>query len=378
MNLEISSISSTATLKKNNCRNVYHTIYTKGFSTKQDLANTLQLSLPTITTLLQDLKDRELIELSGHSDSTGGRRPVNIKIVPTARISAGLEILKEFARLIVVDLYGTPLLEKTLMLNFHKTNLYFDTLSSWVNDLIHRLPYPDEHVLGIGIALQGLLSPDGKELLFNPLLGSRVTIDDFAGRLDWPCSIIHDVELAATAEISLPNGLKNAFYLSLNRNMGSALISDGKVLTGSQNFSSTIEHMELIPGGRRCYCGKCGCVETCCSANALMEDSGLELPDFFWRVRSGQERELHIWNRYLENLARTIDNIRMIFRCDILIGGLIQTYMIPEDIHKIIALANEFTFYKANDLNIRLSQYGEKATAIGGGLTYIKPFLENI
>lgn len=378
MDLNISSVSSTAVLKKNNCRSVYHAIYSSGFSTKQGLASALNLSLPTITHILQDLTDRGLIGLSGHSDSTGGRRPSNIRIIPDACVAAGLEILKEFVRLIVVDLYGKPLFEKTLTLDFHKTSRYFDTVCSWANELIHSLPYPQEHVLGIGIALQGLLSPDGKELLFAHQLEPGVTVDDFASRLDWPCSIIHDAELAATAEMWGPDGLKNAFFLSLNRNMGSAVISGGKVLTGSQNFSSTIEHMELIPDGKPCYCGKCGCVEAYCSANALSEESGLALPDFFARVRSGMDAETRIWHCYLKNLARVIDNIRMVFRCDILIGGLIQTYMLPEDISHIISLASGMTFYKADDLHIRPSRYGEKATAIGGGLTWIKPFLDNI
>lgn len=372
------AVFSTADLKKYNYRQVYQTIYEDQQATKQQLVSKLNLSLPTISQNLQELLEAGLIERAGHLSSTGGRKPFIIQAVRTARISIGLEILKEMAHIVAIDLYGALLMEDTLTLRFNNTALYFDTLCKWANNRISRLPYPKEHILGIGIAVQGLPSADNSEIEFGHLLESGVKTNDFAERLDWPCVMVHDVELAALAEIWFHKELTNSIYLSLNRNLGTALIINGSVYTGNNSFSSTIEHMCLIPDGKKCYCGKQGCMETYCSADALEYDAGEQIDQFFFNLRVGRRKEVVIWDNYLHTLALAIDNIRMIIRSDILIGGLLQPYMIPEDFERLTQYVNEITFFKLEDLKIERSHCGSKATAIGGGLYYINHFLQTL
>ena len=70
--------------------------------------------------------------------------------------------------------------------------------------------------------------------------------------------------------------------------------------------------------------------------------------------------------------------MRMVIRSDILIGGYLQSYMTPEDIAKIKQYVHEQTFFKVDDLHIESSLCGEKATAIGCALHYIKQFLQSV
>lgn len=372
------TIASTAELKKYNYLQVYCAIYQAGQTTRQEIARALGLSLPTVSQNLQELTDNGLIQRTGHLASTGGRRPYSIQPVSTARISVGLEILKEMAHIVVIDLYGSILFEDFFLLNFHNTTTYLDALCKWTNETIHHLPYPDESVLGIGIAVQGLLSDDGSVLEFGKLLESGIHTEDFSQRLDWKCAMVHDVDLAARTELWFHQDLVDAVYLSLNRNLGSSLITNGTIHVGNESYSSTIEHMCLIPGGKKCYCGKSGCVETCCSADALREAAGQPLEQFFFRLRSGFETEKEIWHTYLHHLAMTIDNIHMIIHGPILIGGLLQTYMIPEDFELLTKLVNDMTFFQTKSIRIEQSKCENKATAIGAGLFYIERFLQTL
>ena len=52
--------------------------------------------------------------------------------------------------------------------------------------------------------------------------------------------------------------------------------------------------------------------------------------------------------------------------------------MTPEDIEKIKQYVHEQTFFKVDDLHIKSSLCGEKATAIGCALHYIKQFLQSV
>lgn len=372
------AIASTAELKKYNYLQVYQAIYNAGQTTRQAIAEQLGLSLPTVSQNLQELMDNGLIQRAGHLASTGGRRPYCIQAVADARLSVGLEILKEMAHIVVIDLYGTVLFEDFLPLNFHNTVAYFDSLCEWINEKINQLHCAKETVLGIGIAVQGLPSDDGSVLEFGKLLESGIHTDDFSRRLPWKCAMIHDVDLAARTELWFHHNITDAVYLSLNRNLGSSLIANGAIYVGNESYSSTIEHMCLIPDGRKCYCGKCGCVETYCSADALEKAAGQTLDQFFFRLRAGYEDERKIWHTYLQYLARTIDNVHMIIHGPILIGGLLQTYMIPEDFELLTELINEMTFFQTKSIQIEQSKCQNQATAIGAGLFYIECFLQTL
>ena len=73
--------------------------------------------------------------------------------------------------------------------------------------------------------------------------------------------LIHDADSAA-AELWASPDLNDAFYLSLSNHLGASLISERRLISGIHGHSSTIEHIQMEPGGNLCYCGKHGCMET--------------------------------------------------------------------------------------------------------------------
>lgn len=370
------ALSPKGDMKHYHYRQIYDAIYREGQLTKKQLAQKLRLSMPTVAQNLTQLQSDGLVAYLGHEASTGGRKPEVIGPVRTARIAAGLEVIHEMARLIVVDLCGTVLLEQCLCLPYSREERYFDRLCQWANGLLHSLePMP---ILGIGIAIQGLLLPDRSAVSFGRLLSDGIRLEAFSGRLDWPCRLIHDVEAAAVAELWYQPDLTDSIYLSLNRNTGGALIIHGGVYSGRCYSSGTVEHMCIHPGGRRCYCGKQGCLEAYCSAAALEQASSEPIERFFSGLYRGQPAEIALWQDYLQDLALAIDNARMVVRGDILLGGLIHEYMRQEDLALLHRCVMEQTFFRAEDLTIRRGRCGEKAAALGGALSYIRQFLDSI
>lgn len=374
------TISSTADLKKHNCIQVYHYIYEHRQVTQASLVKALNLSAPTVSQYLNELLSHGLIEKGGLAVSNSGRRPNLFQIVKNAKISVGLEIINTKALLIISDLYGDSLYREELKINFdNSSTIYFDTICGWVNTRIKQNCKDDSKILGIGIAIQGLPTATGFTLeLLQELSFPLFKIEDFSCRLNYPCSWIHDVELAAKAEIWHDPDIKNAFFISLNHELGSALIIDRAVHTGTLGFSSIVEHMCLYPNGRKCYCGKEGCVDAYCSSKALSKFACDPLDHFFSRVRLGYEHEMKIWKQYLKDLAITIDNVRMIVRSNILIGGEIESYMEDSDIRLLEEYVEEFTSFKADDLVITRGYYGLDAAAIGGSVYYIEQFINKL
>ena len=83
-----------------------------------------------------------------------------------------------------------------------------------------------------------------------------------------PVALTNDANAAAVGEMTYgaAKGLKNFIMITLGTGVGSGIVIDGKVLYGHDGFAGELGHTCAVRGGRRCGCGKLGCLEAYCSA----------------------------------------------------------------------------------------------------------------
>ena len=65
-------------------------------------------------------------------------------------------------------------------------------------------------------------------------------------------------------------GLQHLAYLTLGTGLGSGLILNGSLYTGTSGYGGEFGHTVIEPEGRLCACGKRGCVETLVSATGIV------------------------------------------------------------------------------------------------------------
>lgn len=372
-------LTNSIEYKHQNLVNVYRYVYGIDEASISDIALNVGISIPTVATDLNELEEKGLVFKDGVFKSTGGRSAKVYKCNKLARISIGVELLKESLKICAVDIYGTILKEDSLDLGFSNEEGYFKHLGSWINSFISSLPYPVESILGVNIAIQGLISSDGECVTYSEILKCGGTkLGRFQEYIDIPCSIVHDTEAAAFAEVWHNNEISNAVYIALNRYFGGTLILNNQLFNNRTLSSGAIEHMCLDPNGPLCYCGKHGCIETICSVNHLLESSDLDIDGFFSALRSGNARVSRIWDEYLKNLARALDNIRLVVNCDFIIGGYLFSYMIDNDFDKLVGLVNGLSFDGDTDFCLRKSIHGAKAPMIGAAIALVDKFLNSI
>lgn len=366
-------------LKRQNRSNVYQYIYQSHGASRPELAAALQMSLPTLSQNLSELEQEQLIEKAGFKDSTGGRKAQLLTCNALARIAVGAEILKEFVRVCAIDLYGTVIDQTQISLPFSNASSYFQAMVSAVQSFIDSLSLEASRILGLGIAIQGLVSADGQKVIYGKILDcTGLAASQFGRHLGVPCLLIHDSEASACAELMHQGHISHAVYLSLNRNLGGAIVLNGAIYRGTALMSGTMEHICLIPGGRPCYCGKNGCLEAYCSADSLKKMAGMELDLFFKRLRCRKEEEVSVWNSYLEHLAMAIANIRHVIDCDVIIGGLINTWMTDEDFSLLASLVQRFCPLSQQAIRLIPGCHDLNLASIGAGLPFITGFLNQI
>ena len=106
------------------------------------------------------------------------------------------------------------------------------------------------------------------------------------------------------------NNYRNALYLSLNNTLGGAFCIDGTLIPGANQKAGEFGHMILVPGGKKCYCGKQGCADAYCAASVLTDDTKETLEQFMKKVEEQDGQAVKVWKEYLNNLAILISNLR--------------------------------------------------------------------
>ncbi len=365
----------TSEIKKINYKNIFQYIYDNKRTSKQNIAHALSLSLPTVSQSLKSLELAGLIRREGFFQSTGGRKAQMIYCEQNAKIAIGVSILQESVQLCAVNLFGTILKEADYPIIFQNTEQYHQSVSKLICNLVDRLPDHSNRILGVGIAIQGLVSSDGKQVVYGPILkNTGSTCELFQRHIPYPCHLIHDTEASATAEFWQNKDPQNAIYLVLNHNLGGALIVNGTIQQGG----GIIEHITLVPGGKTCYCGKNGCVEAYCSANSLQQEMGLDFEIFFQQMRAGNKTYQTIWERYLKMLALTIDNMRMLVDCKFMLGGYMQQFLSDQDIELLTGYIYEQSAFPDLPVLFLRSQYGARAAMLGAAIFYIDNHLNDL
>ena len=200
-----------------------------------------------------------------------------------------------------------------------------------------------------------------------------------SSRLPCPCHLEHDSKSAAALELWNHPDLDSAVIFLLNRNLGGAVITNGRIHQGTSMHSGVIEHMCINPDGPLCYCGNRGCLETYCSANSLEESSGLPVKEFFPALREDKDARLRqIWEDYLKHLAFAMRNMNMVIDAPIIISGYLAPYFTEEDIGRLLEHINAASPFALERDQILVGTHGQYTPAVGAALYFVNEFIRSI
>ena len=144
-----------------------------------------------------------------------------------------------------------------------------DALTDAVNDVAGK-----RRVDGVGIAAAGFVDAAGERVMFAPHLPWRG--EEVRARLmralEHPVVLDNDANCAARAEVpyGAARGATDAVVVTLGTGIGGAVVLDGRVHRGYNGMAGEFGHMQVVPDGRECECGRRGCWEQYSSGNALV------------------------------------------------------------------------------------------------------------
>lgn len=130
-----------------------------------------------------------------------------------------------------------------------------------------------EDVLGLGIAIPGTVNGASVDLLPNISLDLQLLLErlhDVFGCAELAC--LNDANAAALAEAAhgAGRGVGTFVFVTIGTGIGSGLVIDGKLVEGASGAAGEIGHLRVAKGGRRCGCGRRGCLEQYASARGIV------------------------------------------------------------------------------------------------------------
>ena len=371
---------TTITLKQINKEKVYRYIYRKKQTSKLQIVQELKMGLSTVSQNLSVLEEEGLIQREGYFESTGGRKAQVIQIVSDVRISIGLGILKDKFYMVAINLYGEVVAKDCVEWSYYDTEEYYEEVARRTEAFIEENGYEKEKILGVSIATQGVISPDGSGVTYGVIMkNAKMRLSDFSEKLPYPCRLVHDSKAAAYLELWRRPELESAVVFLLNQNLGGAIITNGEVQEGSFMHSGLIEHMCMNLDGPLCYCGNHGCLETYCSANALEAAAGMTIKEFFEAVHEKKEETaIKIWKHYLKHLAFAMRNLNVIIDGPIIISGYLAPYFTEGDLNYLLKQINASLPFEFPSENLMVGTNGQYTPAIGAALFYVKEFIDGV
>lgn len=131
-------------------------------------------------------------------------------------------------------------------------------------------------IAAVGVACGGPLDADAG-LLLGPLHlpgWDRVPIGPRASaRFGVPAVLVNDGSAGAWGEFrwGAARGTGSMVYVTVSSGMGGGAVLDGRLLRGATTNGGEFGHIVARPGGRRCTCGRLGCVEAYVAGTQMAE-----------------------------------------------------------------------------------------------------------
>lgn len=144
-------------------------------------------------------------------------------------------------------------------------------------DLLAECGCTLEEITSVGIGCPGAVDATaGRVTAANNMnFQDTALIQKLSARIQKPIYLENDANCAALAEatVGAAKGARDLVMLTLGTGVGSALILNGQLYSGSNHFGGELGHTIVEANGEPCVCGSAGCLEAYVSATALIRDS---------------------------------------------------------------------------------------------------------
>lgn len=251
--------------------------------TRPQLATTLGLSVPTVTSLVDELLREGLVHSLGViTPSRVGKPPTSVGIDKDTNGVVVLDLTGDrvFSGS-VVTLSGSVVGSRDVPIGDATGERAVREAADLADALRTAAPV---RVIGVGVASPGLVDADGVVRVADRLGWSDVNVAGVvAETTSLPVVVRNDVDCMALGRRRFQDSSsRDLVVVALENGVGAAVMIDGRTVTGERFAAGEIGHISVDPQGEPCVCGRRGCLDLLVSARQLtmvLEARGPQIHD---------------------------------------------------------------------------------------------------
>ena len=393
-------------IKKINSKNILNIIRKRGPISRSEIAEITGLTPATITNITSELIDNNLIVEGESGDSSGGRKPIMLRIRCDYYRVIGVYLGSRKIKIIASDLMANTKYKKEIPYE-KKPLTAVEALEIIKNEIIsinEKYLAKGKKVVGVGIGIHGLVDSNKGISIFAPNLGWRNIniVETLEKATNIPVYIDNNTRTMGLGERWFGTGknVSSFFCLNVEYGIGGSLFIADNSFSGVSFGAGEIGHTTVDVNGEICSCGNRGCLETIASVKALtkmafegynehkdssiFECQDINSPDdilpekIFESARMGDEFAISLIRRIGENIGIGIANIINTLNPELVIinGGIISTGEILLD--PIVETVRKKGFSNSvNATDIVLSKLGNVAYLKGAVVLATQHIFDN-
>lgn len=269
-----------AKAKKRNATTMKEILYKFGPISRNQIADMMDLSLPTITTNIVDLISCGMVEEDSEGlhekDGGAGRRARPVDFVSSYRYFIGVEIAPNRCTFCLTDLRFRDL----SLIEEYRSNADYEEMLTYVSGMVKKLiaNHQDikDRILGVGVGIPGFVDRKSGVLRIMARFNwsDKPLRDDLTARIGLPVCVENNVRVRSIGEDMINGRIRPETFAYLFVSLGIAcpLVIKNSLFAGTSAGAGELGHMIMQLDGPLCdVCGNHGCLDALASETAILK-----------------------------------------------------------------------------------------------------------
>jgi predicted NBD/HSP70 family sugar kinase len=371
-------LGNSIVIRKWNLSSIFKTIRKQGPISRIELTEITGCSAGTVSNHVRTLIKKGFVIETKKGISSGGRKPIQLMINPHKAYIFSIEIEVNQIKIVMFDL-EIKVVMKSIIPIIYKDD-YRKTLEQVFLEMDKMREEKNlklDNLLGIGVAVPGLIDKEKGILEFAPNLGWKnvYILEIFKDKFNLPVILDNEAKAAAIGEREfIYPKMDNLVFISINEGIGCGIILHGELYRGASGNAGEFGHIIIDTNGPECHCGNKGCWETLASESYIvnrylkLSNSNKELTkkEIYQLGKSGDKEVMEIFNETGRNIGIGLVNIVNGLSPELLVigGGIIEIkdYIYEEIIKKLEESALSVSY---RNVEIKFSELAGLAAVYG-------------
>ncbi|XVQ08310.1 ROK family protein [Spirillospora sp. CA-255316] len=352
--------------------------------TRAELAQLTGLARSTVSQRLDALMNHRWVVATEDAISSGGRPAAAFAFNESVRVVLAADLGATHARLAVIDLGMTVLLERAAELPIDQgPEATLGWLVTAFREMLAEAGRDPAQVCGVGVGLPGPVEHTTGQPVNPPIMPGwdGFPVPEWLGeRLGAPVLVDNDVNIMALGEhwAARPEA-DHMIFIKMGTGIGCGIVSDRRLHRGAQGAAGDVGHIRLGSSDVLCRCGNVGCVEAVAGGAALaaaLRAEGIDAGgsrDVVALMRAGNTRAAQLVRQAGREVGGVMASIVNFFNPSVIvIGG-----DIAEAGEQVLAGVREVIYSRSlplatQHLSIRASELGDRAGVIGAAVMVVE------